>query len=517
MPKQLILIADGNPERGQRVAQSLEATGHVCRVTTQGAAALEVALSERPHVVIAAVDLPLLDAAKLAEILRANPRTRGARFVFLGGPVHGPTPGGVGDLQLEAGAETGQVLEAVANLLERQERVQMLETRAATELEFGGTLAELRPAELFQILQLRSASGRVTLSQEGEDEVFTDGWVVFDAGEIRAARVGPVVAEKALFRILDWQKGAFRFEPGVVRIASEIKTPTRAVLAEGLRQIEEWNRLAPTLPPLESPVKLCIERASLPHIVHPLTQDVLRLLEQHDRVGDIVDQCSHSDYQVLRTLHTLAERGVIELGRARIAALQSPAHALFNEAQGRRLRGFAQTGLARDAKPPDAKLLLVAASEASTALFAGLLAKVPGAELSPRFERGEVARSDLETIARLDVDGDFGIDLIQLPTEAPYAPLWGFAAHRALGTILLLDSRVGSSASRLAPLSDCLSRLPGARSFHVVMLAEGERLSPDEVRDNLSLIDEASLFLLPIESGKHPGSLLRSLFARIVP
>jgi hypothetical protein len=49
------------------------------------------------------------------------------------------------------------------------------------------------------------------------------------------------------------------------------------------------------------------------------------------------------------------------------------------------------------------------------------------------------------------------------------------------------------------------------------MLSSGERLSPDELRDNLSLIDEASLFLMPIEPGKDPSSLLRSLFARIVP
>ena len=49
------------------------------------------------------------------------------------------------------------------------------------------------------------------------------------------------------------------------------------------------------------------------------------------------------------------------------------------------------------------------------------------------------------------------------------------------------------------------------------MLAAGERLSPDELRDNLSLIDDASLFLLPIEPDKDPSSLLRSLFARIVP
>jgi len=512
-----ILIADDHPGRAPRVASALEAAGHVCRQAPHGSAALEIALSETPRLVVARSDLALVDASKLAEILRANPRTRGVRFVFLGDPGPGAVSGGVGDLRLELSAEAGEVLEAVATMLERLDRMDVLEQRASTELEFGGTLSELRPAELLQMLHLRGASGRVRLSQESDEEESAEGWILFEEGEIRAARVGAIRGEKALFRILDWQNGAFGFEPGGPAPEREIRAPTRAVLAEGLRQIDEWNRLSPTLPPLESPVKLCIERVDLPRLVHPITQEVLRLLERYDRVGDVVDHCAHSDYQVLRTLHTLEERGLIELGRARLVSPQGPAHALFDEAQARRLRAFAQAGLPRDAIPPDAKLLLVTANEASAGLFAELLAKVPGVDITPRFQRGDVGPRDLETIARLDVDGEFAIDLIRLPTDGLHGPLWSFAGHRALGTLFLLDARVGSSAARLAPISERLGGDEGARTFHVVLLDEGERLSPDELRANLALIDEASLFLLPIESGKDPGSLLRSLFGRIVP
>ncbi len=146
-----------------------------------------------------------------------------------------------------------------------------------------------------------------------------------------------------------------------------------------------------------------------------------------------------------------------------------------------------------------------------------MLEKVPGVEVSPRFERGEIQSTDLETLARIDVDGEFGIDLIQLPSHDALAPLWPLAAHRGLGTLILLDAGVGESASRLEHVTETIVKRPGARTFHVVMLGEDERLSPDELRENLSLIDEASLFLLPIASSKDPGSLLRTLFARVVP
>jgi hypothetical protein len=44
-----------------------------------------------------------------------------------------------------------------------------------------------------------------------------------------------------------------------------------------------------------------------------------------------------------------------------------------------------------------------------------------------------------------------------------------------------------------------------------------EPISPSEFGENLSLIDEASLFVLQLEGGKSPASLLRRVFARVVP
>jgi hypothetical protein len=76
---------------------------------------------------------------------------------------------------------------------------------------------------------------------------------------------------------------------------------------------------------------------------------------------------------------------------------------------------------------------------------------------------------------------------------------------------------MGKSASELAQVAAALGRKAGARTFHVVLMGEGERVSPEELRQNLALLDDASLFLLPIDPQKEPTSLLRSLFARIVP
>ena len=50
-----------------------------------------------------------------------------------------------------------------------------------------------------------------------------------------------------------------------------------------------------------------IPRSALPNVIHPLTQEVLMVLEHYTRVSEILDHCSYPDYQVLRTLHTPRE------------------------------------------------------------------------------------------------------------------------------------------------------------------------------------------------------------------
>ena len=78
-----VLIADGDFQRGKRLAAACEQLGLGANVVTHGAAALEIALSKPPSVLIAQFSLPLIDGAQLGEILQANPRTRSVGVIYL--------------------------------------------------------------------------------------------------------------------------------------------------------------------------------------------------------------------------------------------------------------------------------------------------------------------------------------------------------------------------------------------------------------------------------------------------
>jgi hypothetical protein len=258
--------------------------------------------------------------------------------------------------------------------------------------------------------------------------------------------------------------------------------------------------------------------AELPNTIHPLTQEVLLLLEIYGTVRDVVDRCSYPDYQVLRTLQTLAERGMVEIRRGAAAprSTLTDAERVFSAAQAHRLRDW----LSRTGVPPagaNAKLLVVSADEGSTHDFVRLLRGLPGIRLEGAFAGGNFSPEDLAPIGRLPVEGDLGLQLVHVPADGRYAPLWPVAAHGAVGTVFLMAGAIGPAAARLRPVAEALRGLPRARMFHVVLVRKGERSLAEDLRENTRLFDEVPLFLLPLERDKEPLALLRGLFSRVLP
>jgi hypothetical protein len=104
-----------------------------------------------------------------------------------------------------------------------------------------------------------------------------------------------------------------------------------------------------------------------------------------------------------------------------------------------------------------------------------------------------------------------------VPIEAEYAPLWPLAGQGALASLFLLEGSVADACSAVTGALNALRALPRARVFHAILLRKAERTLPEELRENLALIDEASLFLVPLESGRPSADILRPLLTRILP
>jgi hypothetical protein len=264
-------------------------------------------------------------------------------------------------------------------------------------------------------------------------------------------------------------------------------------------------------------VVLAVDTGKLPNVAHPLTQEVLLLLEIYDLVRDVVDHCSHPDYQVLRTLQTLVDRKIVQLRRDPSGAPAGGGDALFSSAQARRLQDWLQSVGSGGPGSRLAKLLLVSPEASATREFVRLLGTLPGMQLSPHFQRGQFSPQDLEMAGQLRVGDGVGIQLLHVPSDPSFAPIWPAAAYGALGTLFLLSGPIEEAEEQIRPVRDAIRRLRRARVFHLLLIQKEERLTPEELQEKLSLLDEASLFLLQMEKGKDAFSLLRTMFGRVMP
>lgn len=164
-----------------------------------------------------------------------------------------------------------------------------------------------------------------------------------------------------------------------------------------------------------------------------------------------------------------------------------------------------------------AKLLLISSDVSATRDFVRLLGTLPGMQLSPRFRQDRFAAEDVETLGQLHLDDGVGIELLHVPADPSFAPVWPVAAHGALGTLFLLSGSVRKAEERIHAVSEVIRGLPRPRIFHLLLLQKGQRLTPEELQEKPSLLDEASLFLVQTENGRETASLLRTMLGRVMP
>lgn len=504
-----ILIADGDAVRAAEIAKACELRGLRTRCAPHGPAALELALAEVPDLVVASGQLPMIAAERLAEIVRSNPRTQGVPFLFLG--LH-PREDEISpfDEQLPHGAEAEDVTLRVEAMLTRQSRVHEVERGAGQDHEMAGKLAQVSLGDVLQLLHMNQRSGTLDVARRlpgGREE---RGQVMLSDGNAIQAQAGSVDGEKALFRLLGWEEGSFAFQPGPVRVAPAITAPTRALLLEGARHLDEWRRARSRLPSLHARVRLRVRSGELPNVVQPLTQEVLLLLEIYDRVGDVVDHCTYPDYQVLRTLHTLIERDVVELRRG--TDKPAPGPGLFSGPQVRRLHEWLGHESGRGHGCGEAKLLLFTSSAQATREFLSRLSRLPGVETESPPDRGDFAPS-----ARIAVSDEASIELLHVPADPACEPLWRLAAHRALGALLVVSGTGSEARELLRGCGKVLRSLPRARVFHAVLMDDEEPCEPKGLRGSLGLDESAALAALGPGGNDVAVTALRGLLASVVP
>jgi DNA-binding response OmpR family regulator len=420
-PARKILIADPDPATVRALAPALRQRGYQVHAARDGSRALQVAILRFPDLVLFDERSPLVDARTFVRILRTNPRTERIPVVLTGDAV---------DVDR---ARLGTYLrkpfnqdEVLARIEQIFRRVEAAKAVSGESREIEGNLAQIPLVDLLQILAVNRKTGRLALEREGERAE-----IALEQGRVVDARVGAAGGEKALYRLLGRREGQFAFLPGPSGAQPRIDKKVEELVLEGLRQADEVARLLPASPQPPDLVELAVHPTEIPPGLHPVTEQVVALLDVPRRFGDVVDRCPASDLEAMRAIGALLEHGYARRSGARATSAEAAPLLAAHELHA--LRARIGRGRSSGAQTIGKVVLAGGGPLARRAALARF-------ETVPGFRVDAAPAAAFGTVGRLELGDGVRVDVTAIPGDRAQLPLWRPFASGAVGAIVLLPA-----------------------------------------------------------------------------
>jgi len=171
-----------------------------------------------------------------------------------------------------------------------------------------GTFEDIGFAELLQLLNVSRKSGRLSVWRGTERaELFVVKGDV--ARAISRRERGPEV----VYRILGWKAGEFSFERNDDPVAREISESTEALILEGMKRFDEWERVETELPNMHVVLRQKAFAVNERYeTLSPAAQTVLRLVDARRNIATIVRESGLDTVEAVSGVTELLAEGVVE-------------------------------------------------------------------------------------------------------------------------------------------------------------------------------------------------------------
>ncbi|TPV95278.1 MAG: DUF4388 domain-containing protein [Myxococcales bacterium FL481] len=303
-----ILIVEPDTPTRRLLEVGLRDAGYEVDAACSGEEALELVRRRVPNVVLCAAPLAHSDAYTLCrQLADASPGTATSILLITDSHAIEERVRGV-----EAGADgflarpicLPEARSQIQALLQKRDHGRLASSaRRPTLLE--GHLEDVGFVAILQLIESSDAGGVITLRCNGER-----GSIWYAHGRVLDAVCGRLTGRRAVYRLMTWRAGTYRSEPLARTGVRAIPDTTRGLVMEGLRRLEQWNRLVARLPPLHARLLAAEPNAndnpptSLSSLQHALWAqfDGRRTLQQ------ILD-ASDDDLVCLRAIERLLTRG----------------------------------------------------------------------------------------------------------------------------------------------------------------------------------------------------------------
>ncbi len=232
-----ILIVDDNPSVLKLLNISLSKAGYTIVEADNGEVAFDVANKEHPDIIISDIMMPQMDGIELCWMIRENSEVPLVPFIFLTSfddsemEIRGFRAGA--DEYLSKPIDRKELLERVADLLQRTTKLKTMEDSTETKKAFSGELKDLSIVELVQMLNLNKKSGILKITGDISGEINLKG------GNLYSANTAANEGENAIYELVALEQGSFNFELTDKEMPKNIKNSTMNVIIEACRIMDE--------------------------------------------------------------------------------------------------------------------------------------------------------------------------------------------------------------------------------------------------------------------------------------
>jgi CheY-like chemotaxis protein len=236
-----LLLADDNPLVRNLIVKGLEPYCEV-EASSDGADALLKVVDAPPDVILCDYKMPGLDGRQLFEKLRGRESTRHIPFLFMASRPDieerlRPLVDGVEDF-ITKPFLIKDLVRIAKKVIDRL-HLEKLQKKAKRPGVIQGRLEEMSMIDLMQSLEMGQKSCRLIVQNGG-----AQGELYFASGQCRDAKIGSVVGDDAVYKVVLWTAGEFEIDFNAANASTKTTTTrnTTGLLMEAMRLMDEANR-----------------------------------------------------------------------------------------------------------------------------------------------------------------------------------------------------------------------------------------------------------------------------------
>src|ERR1700740_3446302 len=236
-----LLLVEDNPLVLELVFRGIE---HVCDVMVahDGGDALLKTIDDPPDVILCDYKMPGLDGRQLFDKLRGREKTRHIPFLFMASRADieerlRPLVDGVEEF-IAKPFLVKDLVRITKKVVDRL-HLEKMQKHASRPGIIQGRLEEMSMIDLMQSLEMGQKSCRLQVHKGSEA-----GELFFSSGQGRAAKIGTLVGDGAVYKVLLWTEGEFEIDFNAANASSNTTTTrsTTGLLMEAMRLMDEASR-----------------------------------------------------------------------------------------------------------------------------------------------------------------------------------------------------------------------------------------------------------------------------------